>query len=164
MPKRTLPDITIIRDTREQRGWTFDGEEKKPGQVRIMGTEEGCLDCGDYAIKGMEDLVRIERKNSWQELFGNYSPVASKERFEREMEKLRLIKHRYILIEANLCNDLISLTVPQYYNAAGGPAGIRVYEWLLELQLEYDVNVQFVGDCGKRIAKSIFKQIARKYT
>ena len=76
------------------------------------------------------------------------------------MEKLRNIKHKYIIIEDNISNDLLSLTVPQIYR---GPPGISVVRWLTELNIEYNVVPIFAGNAGKRIAKSIFDNIARKY-
>jgi hypothetical protein len=68
-----LPSIVIIRDTREKenKGWDFHGEDKKPGKVQILGTEEIVLNAGDYSIKGHEDLVRIERKQGFAEMFTN---------------------------------------------------------------------------------------------
>jgi hypothetical protein len=158
----TLPEITIIRDTREKdhKGWEFISEDKKPGQVRIAGTIEECLDAGDYSIKGLEKTLRIERKFGFSELFQNYSPSSNKERFEREMEKLREIKHKYLLIESTLNSDMLSLTVPQFkYHVPGK----RLVEWLDILEQEYNISVKFVGDCGKAYAKTIFRNIARKY-
>jgi hypothetical protein len=48
----TKPDqikFTVIRDSREQNGWTF------LARARCQGTEVGTLKTGDYAIKGLED-------------------------------------------------------------------------------------------------------------
>lgn len=152
--------MIIIKDSREQLGWDFELEEKKSGRIQVLGTEIGCLDAGDYSIKDHIDLVRIERKMGIREVFGNYSPVYNKERFEREMEKLRPIKHKFILIESFLSQDLMSLTVPQY--KYGLPFS-RVYDWLTYLEMEYDIHVQFVGDSGKRAARIIFENIAKRY-
>lgn len=159
----TLPDITIRRDLREKenKGWWFDQEEKKAGKVRILGTIEKSLPAGDYALAGFEDLIILERKMGMRELFSNYSPKEHLERFRTEMIKLKDVKFKYLIIESNLSEDILSLTVPQY--SGFGPPGIRVVEWVYELQREFGIVPIWAGDAGNRIAKSLFKEIARKY-
>lgn len=159
---KALASYTIIKDTREHdnHGWVFEAEEKKPGKPQIVGMIEQCLDAGDYSIVGLEDKIRIERKNGFAELFGNYADKEHKERMIRECEKLRVIPHKYIVIETNLMEDTLGLGVPQM---KFGPPVKRVVDWLLELQLEYNLVPIFAGDAGKYVAKSIFNQMARKY-
>ncbi len=161
MPSR-LPSYSIIKDTREKegQGWFFDAEEKRPGKCQILGTEVSCLDAADYSIKGATDLIRIERKFGMSELFGNMSPVANKERFEREMEKLRGVKYKYLIIEDCFSNDLLSLSVPQMVR--GMPLS-TVVKWIYELQMEYGIVPIPAGNCGKRIAKYLFELAARKH-
>ena len=48
----TPQDFTIIIDTREQKPWTFTDHL----------TSHAKLDTGDYAIKGLEHELCIERK------------------------------------------------------------------------------------------------------
>jgi hypothetical protein len=155
-----LPDITIVRDTREQKGWDFPEEEKQAGKIRVAGTVTATLDAGDYTIKGYEDLVRIERKYGFCELFGNMVPKEAELRFEREMEKLRNIPHKYIIIETSLSDDILGLSVPQM--RFGMPAN-RLLKWLMEISIEYGVMPIFAGECGKRVARSIFDEVVRKY-
>jgi hypothetical protein len=81
-------------------------------------------------------------------------------RFHREMEKLRDIPHKYILVESNINSDILQLSPSQIYK---GPPSNAIVKWLLDIQLEYGVNVWFVGDAGKRVAKNIFDMIVRKY-
>ena len=162
MAKR-LPEITIIRDTREHanNGWWFNEEEKKPGRIRVTGTVSQALDAADYTVLGYEDVVRIERKAGICELFGNMIPVANRERFEREMEKLRDIPYKYIVIETNLNDDVLGLSVPQMFK---GPTSSSVVKWLFELQMEYGVVPVFAGGCGKRVARYIFENAIRRVT
>src|SRR5687768_8444222 len=103
-----LKDIEIIRDNREKpgEGWFWESEEKRPGKMRISGTTNATLDAADYSVVGYENIVRIERKFGFSELFGNMTSKEHKERFEREMEKLSIIPHAYILIESNLSKDI----------------------------------------------------------
>lgn len=157
---KALPDITIIRDTREKEGWVWEPEEKKPGKVRIAGMEVAGLTAGDYSIVGAEHIVRIERKNGFGELFGNMSPKSHKERFEREMEKLEDIPLKYIVIETSLNEDTLGLSVPQMRS---GPPASSVLKWLTELQMTYGVHIIWAGDCGKKVAETIFRQVARRH-
>jgi len=154
-----LPEITIIRDTREQQGWIFEPEEKKPGKIRVLGTETATLDAADYSVKGYEDLIRIERKNGFGELFCNMSPKAHKERFEREMEKLRHIPYKYIIVETVLSDDALCLSVPQMFR---GPPSSAVLKWLFELQMEYGIVPVFAGDAGQRTARYLIELAIRK--
>ena len=153
-------EFSIIRDTREKNGWFFDEEEKKPGKYRVVGTVVDTLDAGDYSIKGYEKLVRIERKNGFCELFGNFSPKDNNERFIREMEKLKDIPHKYILIESQLTDDILGLSIPQM---RFGPPSSAILKWLTEISIEYNVMPMFVGSCGKMVARYIFEHIAKKY-
>jgi len=162
MATRLPKNVVIIRDTREKpdQGWMFQDTECKAGKINFSDTELCKLDCGDYSIKGMEHIITIERKNGFSELFGNMTPKSSKERFHREMERMQNVKHKYIVVEGNINKDVLGMCPPQMRN---GPPGKKVLKWLHELELKYDVNVIFAGDCGKIVAKSIFENILRMY-
>lgn len=159
MPYR-LPELVVLKDRREQKGWDFEPEEKVSGKMRIKGMEWATLDAADYTLKGFEDVVRIERKAGVCELFGNMIPKDNKDRFEREMEKLRGVRHKYIVIEDHMTNDMMGLTIPQFYK---GAPGIAVVRWLFELQLKYDIVPVFAGNAGKKVARTIFESVIRKY-
>lgn len=146
MPRK-LDDITIIRDSREQNGWFFDEEEKKPGKHRIAGTVINGLDTGDYSVFGHTDLIRVERKNGFQELFTNNSPKENKERFEREVERLSHFPYAIIMIETNLTLDVCGLSVPQFHKS---PPVSVLLRWLNGLYFKYKVPHVFVGDAGKK--------------
>ncbi len=156
-----LPSITIIRDTREKedQGWMFEPEEKLPGKIQILGTVEAGLDAGDYTIQGYEDQIRIERKQGFCELFGNMSPLAHRERFEREMEKLRSIPYKYLVIEGMLTHDVLGMSIPQFTKS---PPTSAVVRWLFSLQMEYGIVPVFAGECGKKTARYIFEQFMRR--
>lgn len=158
MPKK-FKELTIIRDTREQEGWIFDAEDKKPGYHKIIGTEETKLDTGDYSIKGLEDVFTIERKAHATELFMNYTPKSHKERFEREMERMSEIKHKYIIVESTLNKDILSLSIPQMHRTVPYKA---VVAWLFELQIKYGFHIIWAGDAGKRVARMIIEKVARE--
>ena len=59
MPDKS-PPYTVIRDTREQEGYTF---EKFTGRyTSCNGMIIKKLDTGDYSLVGLEDKLCIERK------------------------------------------------------------------------------------------------------
>lgn len=157
MPYR-LPEFSIVRDTRENNGWIFEEEEKVSGKCRLISTVSNKLDAGDYSILGLEQIVCIERKSGFDEILGNLSKTEYKQRFLREMELLKEIEHPYILIESILNQSMFSLSIPQ----SRVPIS-RVVKELVSISHDYHVNVMFVGDSGKRIARYIFEDVAKKY-
>lgn len=86
---------TIIIDTREQKPLLFSG-------LKIRGASSlPCIDCkldvGDYSIQGMEAEVFIERKSA-ADMYGTL--FQGRERFERELERAKDHKHKYLVIES----------------------------------------------------------------
>ena len=79
--------LIFIVDTREQRGYDFD-----PGAIHKK------LDAGDYSILGFEDRIAIERK-SLDDWIGTL--LRGKERFCREVMKLKSYFYAAVLIEAS---------------------------------------------------------------
>ena len=85
--------MQIIVDSREQNPFTF-----------------ACFDCtvipgtlpsGDYSLAGFEDLVAVERKNL-SDLIGCFT--SGRERFVREMERLRGFASCAIVVESPWCD------------------------------------------------------------
>jgi ERCC4-type nuclease len=81
---------TIITDTREQRPLVFTH----------LPSEPGALHSGDYSITGLEHEFAIERK-SIPDLC--QSVTRGRERFERELHRLRGFSFARILIIGNPC-------------------------------------------------------------
>ncbi len=46
MPRNEIPRFTVVRDTREQRGWEF------PTKGRCLGTVVETMKEGDYTLQG----------------------------------------------------------------------------------------------------------------
>lgn len=88
MPELKPEDIHAVCDTREQRPYNLE-----PFQVTRVG-----LKTGDYSLLGFEDKVTIERK-SLDDLIGSIS--TGRERFEREVERLKFIDQKVILVEGS---------------------------------------------------------------
>lgn len=159
--KEKMPTTKIIIefDTREKNPWLFETEDKpKSGyKSQVVGCELATLTEGDYRMKNSE-LIVIEKKAGFGELFGNFSPKANQERFEREMEKLQKFKYKYIVIEGNLSNDILGMSPVQFKYA---PPASAILRWLLEIQMKYGVNFIFAGDSGKKVVRNIFEMVVR---
>ncbi len=91
---RMVPKPRIVVDTREQRPYDFS----RFGNW-LDGTVSRALDTGDYAIEGMEDVARIERK-TLNDLVR--SLMTDRPRFLREMERMASFPHKMLCIEASL--------------------------------------------------------------
>ena len=61
--------FTIIKDTREQDGYSFAASSSRYHTCNGMVSRK--LDTGDYSIEGLEDLICIERKGCAEELAQN---------------------------------------------------------------------------------------------
>jgi len=153
-------DYTVLQDSREQKGWMFEPYQK------CLGTEITNLKYGDYTIKGLEDYLCIERKASASEIANNLGK--EKERFHREMDRMFNVKHKYIICEFS-CSQLL-----RFPEGAGIPAsklkivkmtGKLIMKHLLELQMQYNVNVLFCDNAVNAFttASSIIKRINEKY-
>lgn len=80
-------DLVAIIDTREQA----------PLDLSPMRVERGTLSTADYSLKGLEGIIAIERK-SLQDLIGCVG--VERERFERELARLRAYPCRAVVVEA----------------------------------------------------------------
>lgn len=150
---------TVIRDTREQQGWSFHPYQQ------CIGMEVGTLKTGDYTIKEMPDLVCIERKASVIEIAQNV--VKERDRFERELERMRDFPHKYIICEFSM-SDIVS-----YPSNADIPPSIKknikvngkyLIRVLLELQQEYGFQLLFCDNPNNAFitAASILKRVYEK--
>ena len=97
-PRFACTDFTVIRDTREQHPYEFRGLKGASGAELIVKVADRTLKSGDYSIEGMESRVSIERKS----LADLYSTLThGRERFERELDRLRSYDFSKVVIEAS---------------------------------------------------------------
>jgi len=89
MPDIKFEDLTIVCDNREQNPFDLS-----PCQV-----ESGTLQTGDYGIKDMESICRVERKADSNELAAMVG--RERERFERELERLTAFPVRCVVCECS---------------------------------------------------------------
>lgn len=88
IPATLKPEaVTAIIDTREQ----------SPLDLSPLRMEVGTLDTGDYAIKGLEHVARVERKS-----LGDLVACVGRERerFEREVQRLIGFEVRVLVVES----------------------------------------------------------------
>ena len=157
MARLCLPCYTVVRDTREKigYGWHFEKHDADRRPPNCDGTVTRKLDTGDYSLAGYEDILSIERKEDFSELWTNLS---DRKRIEAEMERMAGIKHAYIFVESHITPDHFKLSPPQYTKGVPGKALIR---WIMSLGVRYDVKVMFVGQCGQWIAQMVFEEVVR---
>lgn len=157
MPRLILPEYTVIRDSREQKGWTFESHHPERRPPRCKGMTTHALETGDYSLVGYTDILAIERKADFAELWGNYS-AAKRPAFEAEMERISKIKYAYIIIESLLTPDILELSPPQFVKGVPGKSMVR---WLMWLSVKYGVHIIPAGACARKICQLIFEEVVR---
>jgi DNA excision repair protein ERCC-4 len=149
--------FTLIIDSREQKPYAFDG---------LAPTVTRALKAGDYSIVGHEfptpgDGFVIERK-SIDDAFKTI--ISARDRFVRELEKLRLYRYAAILIEGSL-RDILAFTSPGAINLsdkerAGRPRA--VVNSLNSWQIEYGVHVLYV-DRDRDLCRAQVLRLAERF-
>ena len=130
-------DITCIQDSREQRPLELE-----------MRTVVGTLATGDYSFVGGESLVCVERKelNDLVACCGR-----ERERFLRELQRMRAYETRVIVIEASRA----SIELRQYRGDVHPNAVLgSVYSWIAR-----GITVEWAGDrvqAGKAVSRILF--------
>jgi hypothetical protein len=144
---------TIIRDTREHdgEGWTWRKSQN------CDGTISKALKTGDYTLLGYEEILAIERKGSLQEWSQNIIQV----RFERELERLELIRFPFIILEFHMddiINYPVGTNIPKYLWHKLKFDGSFILKKTIEYCMTRRVKILFCGNNGKSVASSIFKR------
>jgi len=148
-----MNDITIIQDTREKTPWdfTFYGFQQ----------EVGTLQTGDYTIKGLERIVRIERKRNSSEIAMNLGLKCKP--FFAEMTRMLKFPYRYIICEFPYSRIL------EFPKNSGIPerlrSKVRMNGGFLGLQLErikVDYHVEIIFANSKLEAEEAAVEIFNK--
>lgn len=143
-------DFTIIVDTREQKPWSFST------QASITHK----LDTGDYSIEGLQNLLAIERKRNVAEVANNIT----EKRFKDVVERLKSIKHSFILLEFDLEDVMkypIGSDIPKRLWDKIRISPAYIIKHLLDLQIDHNIKVIFCGNSSnaEKLALSIMKRI-----
>lgn len=145
---------TIVIDTREKPANRLFAESATGDkQVKAYVLEK--VDAGDYTVKEIPNLVVIEKKQDGKELAANF--ITHKERFLREVERLREFKHRYIIIQQTYAEFLDPDNWRPIRSVKKRYAWMAMVEsWLIALQQNENIHFMFAGkDNAPRIAKKI---------
>jgi DNA excision repair protein ERCC-4 len=130
-------DITAVQDSREQRPLDLE-----------LKTVIGTLATGDYSVVGLEHLVCVERKGL-QDLV--MCVGRERERFDRELQRLRAYETRVIVIEASRA----SVELKQYRGEVHPNAVLgSVYSWIAR-----GITVEWAGDrvqAAKAVSRILF--------
>ncbi len=126
------PKPTFLIDSREKEPFKFRAS------ANLGGTETVKLDAGDYAVKGHEDLICIERKKSATELAGNFGK--NRARFEREFERMQSCQFRYVVVEDHW-SSVMGKSIRHSRMSAKA-----VFESIIAFGLTYGVHFIFAGN------------------
>jgi len=122
----------ILIDTREQRPLNFS---RFSSQFQYVC--RATLHSGDYSFYPKEDRVSFERK-SLSDLVNTLAKKENRERFFREMERLKDFEYAAIIVEANF-EEVMS----PYRRSKMNPAS--VVGLLQAIQVRYDIDVIYSG-------------------
>jgi ERCC4-type nuclease len=153
--EKQQPDtkFTIIRDTREQKGkgWMFRAS------ANCAGMEKEKLDVGDYAIKGLEDTIMIERKTIG-DLWGTLGNQKNYQRFLREMNRAKNHRMKFLIIEGSLAD------VDRGYQWSKVSAN-NIHAKLVSLQVKHNLHVIFAGrtDRARGYVRKLMAKLYRYY-
>lgn len=159
------PPYTVVKDSREQDGFTFEKFDGRYTSCNGMVIKK--LDTGDYSLLGLEDKLCIERKGSVSELATNLGK--DKYRFMREIERMKDFEFKFIILEFSLENLMIFPEGSEIPEDKWGSIKITnkyMLKMLIEFQMYDGIHVLFCGNRknAKLIINSILKRVNEHYT
>ena len=89
----------------------IDSREQAPFEFTTLRARVDKLDTGDYSVYGLEHLVCVERK-SLPDLLGCCG--RERERFVRELQRMKAYRFRMLIIEATLLNFILLRLIYRY--------------------------------------------------
>jgi predicted DNA-binding protein len=154
------PAYTVIKDTREQDGYTFEAFTGRYTSCKGMIVEK--LDTGDYSLEGLEDRLCIERKGRISELAINLGK--DKARFMREIERMKEFEFRFLVLEFSL-DDVLKFPegadIPERNMSKVKITGKYILKMLIEIQMNHNIPIYFCDNKrnAKYLINSIFKRV-----
>lgn len=146
--------FTVLVSGAEQARYWFTGiqaDAKHKHRPLVINTEWAHLKTGDYTIKGMEDLVTVERK-SVEDLLSTLAQ--GRDRFKREHERMAEMKSACVIIES---------TWPEILSGAwehGVSPKVAIRTWL-SWSIQYGVPWYAVGP--RRLAEVLTFRFLEKF-
>ena len=159
------PSYTVVKDSREQDGYTFNRFTSRYHECKGMVVRK--LDTGDYSIEGLEDKVCIERKGRISELAINLGK--DKHRFMREIERMKEFPFKFLVLEFSL-EDVMSFPegsdIPDENWNSLKITNKYMLKMLIEFQMYDDIHVIFCGSKknAKLVVSSILKRVNEYYS
>jgi ERCC4-type nuclease len=129
MPK-PQPKIPVVIDTREQAGheWAFVDD--------LFTVERGTLVTGDVSVRGLTDVIAIERKTCGDAVS---TVIHQWQRFRRELYRLAAMDHPLLVIEASV-RDILE----HKYESEAEP--LSVLGRLNSVLIDHAIPVIYAGD------------------
>lgn len=159
------PPYTVIKDTREQDGYTF---EKFNGRyTSCEGMIVRKLDTGDYSLVGLEDKLCIERKGRISELAINLGK--DKRRFMDEITRMKEFPFKFLVLEFSL-EDVMNFPegsdIPKDKWGSIVITNKYMLKMLIEFQMYDNIHVILCGNRknAKLVINSILKRVNEYYS
>ena len=147
--------VWIIRDTREKQdyGWTFNKSDV------FAGMKKEALESGDYTLSVFqnEKFLWIDRKHSWSEIVMNLFGKEDRHRFYECLERTRLYKYKYIILEVKL-DDIYYIKIPKLRIKPDA-----ILKKLIEISIEYNINIIFASKYGHIFCLSLLKRMLERW-
>lgn len=159
------PAYTVIKDSREQEGYTFERFSSRYHECKGMIVRK--LDTGDYSIEGLEDKICIERKARVSELAINLGK--DKRRFMNEIERMKEFPFKFLVLEFSL-EDVMDFPersdIPEEKWSSIVITNKYMLKMLIEFQMYDDIHVIFCGNKknAKLVVSSILKRVNEFYS
>jgi ERCC4-type nuclease len=138
---------TVICDDREKKPWRFPHDRYDVVHRRLA--------TGDYTIRGLEKILCIERKASWEEIAMNVSSRKRRIAFNALLKRMQAFPIRFLVV----CDDVSSMMWTKSY----GPQNsvILASNTFVTITLEYGIPIISVGSgvFGKQLIVNLFDQI-----
>ena len=138
-------DFVVVIDTREQ-----DQLFKRPTKGLVIVRNK--LEAGDYSVRGFESSISIERKHL-SDL--HQSLGRERERFKRELERLKLYECKWLVIEANE-DECLSF---QHF---GGMHPNAIRQSLASIECRYGIAVHYQPD-RRKLERWVLDRLLRFY-
>ena len=150
----------VIVDTREKKPWDF--EDGLPSGFFVKEIKNIALPCGDYSLEGFDakDGIIIERKNSIEEVIGNFGK--NWDRFQKELDKLAEYKMPYIIVEDDLRDSFARYNVRdpkkgRYFTLSPD----FILKRVTEIDYKWGIKTLFLSNkyFAKKYMCNLFKQL-----
>lgn len=135
-----LADMVIIVDTREQRNehiLKYFKDNNIKYEIKKLDTADYSFELPNYPELSLDRMFLVEKKNSLDEISGNFSK--DRERFQREFERVGEASI-HLLIEGATWKKLLKGS----YRSKLNPKSFKAS--LLSWSIRYNCQVWFVGE------------------